>query len=144
MSGAAGDFDGDGRGDPLPRHLHSDAWRYYTLVEDVPAEHALETEPVWRFVASGDIDGNGYDDVLTRRYDTIESAYHAVTEDRVEVRVIRITVNPLSASDKPEPKIGVLFSIETKCHGRGRQDGSSLAAAWGLKMSEHSTFDEKQ
>lgn len=93
----ASDFDGDGNDDLLLRQLHSDAWRYYTLVDDVPAEHVLdlETEPVWRFVAAGDFDGNGFDDVLVRRYDTLESAYHAVREDGVEVRPIPVTVNPL-------------------------------------------------
>ena len=93
----AADFDGDGRDDLLQRHLHSDAWQYYTLVDDVPELHALaiESEPVWRYVATGDFDGNGYDDVLMRRYDTLESAYHAVTADGVEFRQIRLTVNPL-------------------------------------------------
>ena len=93
----AADFDGDGRDDLLLRHLHSDDWRYYTLVDDVTVEHALglETEPVSRFVATGDFDGNGFDDVLLRRYDTLESAYHAVSADGVEVRSIRVTVNPL-------------------------------------------------
>ena len=93
----AADFDGDGRDDLLLRHLHSDDWRYYTLVDDVTVEHALglETEPVSRFVATGDFDGNGFDDVLLRHYDTLESAYHAVSADGVEVRPIRVTVNPL-------------------------------------------------
>ncbi len=36
-----------------------------------------------------------HDDVLVRRYDTLESADHAVIEDGVEVRPIRVTVNPL-------------------------------------------------
>ena len=93
----ASDFDGDGRDDLLIRHLHTDTWRYYTLVDDVPAEQELdlETDPSWRFVATGDFDGNGYDDVLLRRIDTLESAYHAVTADGVEARVIAVTRNPL-------------------------------------------------
>ena len=93
----AGDFDGDGRDDLLLRHLHSDAWRYYTLVDDVPAEHelGLGTESVWRYVASGDFDGNGNDDVLVRRADTLEAAYHAVSARGVETRPIPVTVNPL-------------------------------------------------
>ena len=93
----AADFDGDDRDDLLQRHLHSDAWRYHTLVDDVPEEHilAIESEPVWRFVATGDFDGNGYDDVLVRRYDTLESGYHAVTADGAEFRALRLTVNPL-------------------------------------------------
>ena len=96
-AGATGDFDGDGHADLLLRHLHSDAWRFYTLLEDAPAEHALglETEAVWRYVATGDFDGNGFDDVLVRRYDTLEAAYHAVSADGVEFRPIRVTVNPL-------------------------------------------------
>ena len=97
QAAAAGDFDGDGKDDLLLRHLHSDAWRYYSLVDDMPAEHELdlETEAVWRFVTSGDFDGNGYDDVLLRRYDTLESAYHALSADGVEARPVRLTVNPL-------------------------------------------------
>ena len=93
----AADLDGDGKDDLLLRHLHSDAWRYYTLVDDVPAEYVvdMDTEPVWRFVATGDFDGNGHDDILVRRYDTLESAYHAFSVDGVEVRPIRLTVNPL-------------------------------------------------
>ena len=93
----AGDFNGDRRDDLLLRHLHSDAWRYYTLVDDVPVENeiALDTEPVWRFVATGDFDGNGYDDVLVRHIDTLESAYHAVSANGVEMRPLNLTVNPL-------------------------------------------------
>ena len=94
----AGDFDGDGKADLLQRNLHSDAWRFHTLVDDVPEEHALaiDTDPVWRFVASGDFDGNGYDDVLVRRYDTRRIAYHAVTATGVQFRQLTgVTNKPL-------------------------------------------------
>ena len=93
----AGDFDGDGADDVLLRHLHSDAWRFYTLVDDVPTEHelAIAPDPAWRFVAIGDFDGNGYDDVLLRNVDTLESVYHAVTADGTEERAISLTKNPL-------------------------------------------------
>ena len=95
--GHAGDFDGDGADDVLLRHLHSDSWRFYTLVDDVPVEHelAIPVDPAWRFVATGDFDGNGYDDVLLRNVDTLASVYHAVTADGVEERAISLTKNPL-------------------------------------------------
>ena len=97
-SPGAGDFDGDGKADLLQRNLHSDAWRFHTLVDDVPEEHALaiDTDPVWRFVATGDFDGNGYDDVLVRRYDTRRIAYHAVTATGVQFRLLTgVTNKPL-------------------------------------------------
>ena len=71
QNAAAADFDGDGNDDLLLRHLHSDAWRHYTFVDDVPVERdlGLESEPVWRFVATGDFDGDGRGDVLLRRHE---------------------------------------------------------------------------
>ena len=96
-TGHAGDFNGDGADDVLLRHLHSDSWRFYTLVDDVPVAHdlAIPADPAWRFVATGDFDGNGYDDVLLRNVDTLASVYHAVTADGVEERAISLTKNPL-------------------------------------------------
>ena len=94
---SAGDFDGDGADDLLQRQLHTDAWRYHTLVDDVPKVHALaiSADPAWRFVAIGDFDGNGFDDVLLRRYDTLEAAYHAVSATGVVRRPLpNMTVNP--------------------------------------------------
>ena len=97
QNAAAADFDGDGNDDLLLRHLHSDAWRYYTFVDDVPVERdlGLESEPVWRFVATGDFDGDGRGDVLLRMHDTLESAYHAVTTSGIEVRPVNLTTDPL-------------------------------------------------
>ena len=71
QNAAAADFDGDGNDDLLLRHLHSDAWRYYTFVDDVPVERdlGLESEPVRRFVATGDFDDDGRGDVLLRRHE---------------------------------------------------------------------------
>ena len=93
-----GDFNGDGNADILQRNLHSGAWRYHTLVDDVPETHALalESNPVWRFVAIGDFDGNGFDDVLLRRYDTLEAVYYAVSANNSVVRrsLPGMTVNP--------------------------------------------------
>ena len=96
-TGHAGDFNGDGADDVLLRHLHSDAWRYYTLVDDVPVAHdlAIPADPAWRFVATGDFDGNGYDDVLLRNVDTLASVYYAVTATGTEKRAISLTKNPL-------------------------------------------------
>ena len=96
-TGHAGDFNGDGADDVLLRHLHSDTWRYYTLVDDVPVAHdlAIPADPAWRFVATGDFDGNGYDDILLRNVDTLASVYYAVTATGAERRAISLTKNPL-------------------------------------------------
>ena len=96
-TGHAGDFNGDGADDVLLRHLHSDTWRYYTLVDDVPVAHdlAIPADPAWRFVATGDFDGNGYDDILLRNVDTLASVYYAVTATGTERRAISLTKNPL-------------------------------------------------
>ena len=94
---ATGDFNGDGSDDVLQRNLHSGAWRYHTLVHDVPAEHALSlpTDPVWRFVAVGDFDGNGYDDILLRNVSTRRSTYYALGAGGARAFPINMTTNPL-------------------------------------------------
>ena len=145
----AADFDGDGRDDLLLRNLHSDAWRYVTLVDDVPVEHALglETEPVWRYVATGDFDGNGYSDILLRRHDTGEAAWHAVTSRGVQVRPLRLPVDPvydvLGAGDLDGDGADEILLRRNRGHGAWHYydvDGSRLTARRGFGATQNLDF----
>ena len=76
-----GDFDGDGRGDVLLRHLRG-AWRLYSMdgrnpVGEHPGEPLFTRDPAWRVAGTGDFDGDGTQDILLRnprgswRYQTV-------------------------------------------------------------------------